>query len=237
VKSNDEIDSFYEIFIILIKILSLHVRKISSSNLIIIFLSRYFHQSFQISSFENFTFDFSSDTNLFDLKARESSSISLKKSISSSLFHHVRRRYQNDLFIRNNAIERFFRVSNMTERNKKLINFYESLTLRRNWECRVTRVNQFSFKRNRVDLNRLNHFRKISQNQNKQSQNCDDHEKSIKMQRQESSEERNQREKRVKNSEELVQFVRIENVKWFLNQTLNHHSRQQSKCHELRSTI
>jgi hypothetical protein len=57
------------------------------------------------------------------------------------------------------------------------------------------------------------------------------------MQRQESSEERNQREKRVKNSEELVQFVRIKNVKQFIDQTLNHHFRQQSKRHELRSTI
>jgi hypothetical protein len=79
--------------------------------------------------FRKFTFDFSSDTNLFDLKARESSSISFKQSLSS--FHHVRRRYQNDLSVRDNAIERFFRVSNMTERNEKSINFYESLTLRR----------------------------------------------------------------------------------------------------------
>jgi hypothetical protein len=33
------------------------------------------------------------------------------------------------------------------------------------------------------------------------------------MQRQESAQKRNQREKRVKNSEELVQFVQIKNVK------------------------
>jgi hypothetical protein len=57
------------------------------------------------------------------------------------------------------------------------------------------------------------------------------------MQRQESSEERNQRKKRVKNSEELVQFVRIRDVKRFVDQALKHHSRQQSKRHELRSTI
>jgi hypothetical protein len=43
--------------------------------------------------------------------------------------------------------------------------------------------------------------------------------------------------KRVKNLEELVQLVRIKNVKRFVDQTLNHHSRQQSKRHELRSTI
>jgi hypothetical protein len=57
------------------------------------------------------------------------------------------------------------------------------------------------------------------------------------MQRQEFSERRNQREKRVKNSEELVQLVRVKNVKRFVDQALNHHSRQQSKRHELRSTI
>jgi hypothetical protein len=57
------------------------------------------------------------------------------------------------------------------------------------------------------------------------------------MQRQEFFEERDQREKRVKNSEELVQLVRIKNVKRFIDQTLNHHFRQQSRRHELRSTI
>jgi hypothetical protein len=138
---------------------------------------------------------------------------------------------------RNNAIERFFRISNMTERNEKSINSHESLTLRRDRECRTIRVNQRNLKRSRLDLNRLNHSREASQDQNKQSQSCDDHEKSIKMQRQESYEERNQREKRVKNSEELVQLVRIKNVKRFADQTLNHHFRQQSKRHELRSTI
>jgi hypothetical protein len=57
------------------------------------------------------------------------------------------------------------------------------------------------------------------------------------MQRQESFEERDQREKRVKNSEELVQLVQIKNVKRFVDQALNHHFRQQSKRHEIRSTI
>ncbi len=41
----------------------------------------------------------------------------------------------------------------------------------------------------------------------------------------------------MKNSEELVQLVRIKNAKRFADQTLNHHSRQQSKRYELRSTI
>jgi long-subunit acyl-CoA synthetase (AMP-forming) len=90
----------------------------------------------------------------------------------------------------------------MTERNEKSANFYESLTLRRNRECRISRFNRFD----------LNHSRKASQDQNKQSQSCDDHEKSIKI-RQEFSEKRDQREKRVKNFEELVQFVRIKNAK------------------------
>ncbi len=57
------------------------------------------------------------------------------------------------------------------------------------------------------------------------------------MQRQEFFERRNQREKRVKNSEKLVQLVRIKNVKRFVDQTLNYHFCQQSKRHELRSTI
>jgi hypothetical protein len=57
------------------------------------------------------------------------------------------------------------------------------------------------------------------------------------MQRQESSERRDQREKRVKNSEELVQLVRVKNVKRSVDQVLNYHSRQQSRRHELRSTI
>jgi hypothetical protein len=111
----------------------------------------------------------------------------------------------------------------MTERNEKSANFHESLTLRRNRKCRVNRV--------RLDLN---HSREASQDQNKQSQSCDDHEKSIEMQRQKSSEKRNQREKRVKNSEELVQFVRIKDVKRSADQALNHHFRQQSRRHKLR---
>jgi hypothetical protein len=66
-----------------------------------------------------FIFDFSSDTDFFDLKTREFSSNSFKQSfqslqsslilISMSSFHYVRRKHQNDLFIRDNAIERFFR--------------------------------------------------------------------------------------------------------------------------------
>ncbi len=41
----------------------------------------------------------------------------------------------------------------------------------------------------------------------------------------------------MKDSEEFVQLVRVKNVKRFVDQTLNHHFRQQSKRHELRSTI
>jgi hypothetical protein len=57
------------------------------------------------------------------------------------------------------------------------------------------------------------------------------------MQRQRSSERRNQREKRVKNSEELVQLVRVKNAKRSADQALNYYFRQQSRRHELRSTI
>jgi hypothetical protein len=83
-------------------------------------------------------------------------------------------------FIRDNAIKRFFRVLNITEKNEKLVNFYEFLTLRQNRKRRTIRVNEFNFNRNRFDFN---YFRKTSQNQNKQFQSRDDHEKSIKMQR------------------------------------------------------
>jgi hypothetical protein len=96
-----------------------------------------------------------------------------------SLFLHVRRRHQIDFFIRDNAIERFFRVSNMMKKAEKLIDFHESLTLRRDRERRAIRINRFSL--SCFDLNRFCHFREVSQNQNKQFQNRDDHEKSIKM--------------------------------------------------------
>ncbi len=111
----------------------------------------------------------------------------------------------------------------MTKRNEKSVNFHESLTLRRNWK-RWASLNHCNFKR-------------ITQDQNQQSQNHDDDAKSVEMQRQKCSKKRDQREKRVKNSEELVQFVRFKNVKRFLDQVLNHHFHQQSKCHELRLTI
>jgi hypothetical protein len=71
----------------------------------------------------------------------------------------------------------------MTERNEKSVNSHESLTLRRDRECRAIRVSQLSSKRNRFDFNRLNHLREASQDQDKQSQSCDDYEKSIEMQR------------------------------------------------------
>ncbi len=63
-------------------------------------------------------------------------------------------------------------------------------------------------------------------NQNRQFQNRDENAKSIEMQRQRFFEKRDQREKRVKNFEELVQLVRIKNVKQFVNQILNHHFHQ-----------
>ncbi len=110
--------------------------------------------------------------------------------------YYVRRRHQNDFFIQNNAIERLFRVSKITKRNEKSTNFHESLTLRQDRERR----NKFNrFNRNRFDLDSFNHFRRISKDQNRQSQNRDDDAKSIEMQRQKSFEKRDQREKHVKN--------------------------------------
>ncbi len=77
--------------------------------------------------------------------------------VSLLLSHHVRRRHQNDFFIRDNAIEKFFRVLNMTRKNEKSINFHEFLTLRRNRERRI--------KFNRFDFNR--HLEENSQELNK----------------------------------------------------------------------
>jgi hypothetical protein len=146
--------------------------------------SNYNFLSFKLSSsvisnqfFRESIFDSLSDIDLFDLKVRSSSSL---KSLNRSLDKHVslkqlvsfvnslriqssrnlssrsyERKYQNDLFIRNNATERFFRISNMTERNERSINFYESLTLRQDRECRVSRFNRFDF----------SHSRKASQDQ------------------------------------------------------------------------
>jgi hypothetical protein len=215
--------------------------------------SDYSSLSFKLSSsvisnqfFRKSTLDSSSDIDLFDLEVRSFSSlnrhVSLKQFISKQIASSSRtqslrsyeRKYQNDLSIRNNATERFFRVSNMTERNERSANSYESLTLRRDRECRISRL---SLRHSRLSFSRLNHFREASQDQDKQSQSCDDHEKSTEMQRQESFEKRDQREKRVKNSEELVQFVRIRDAKRSADQALNHHSRQQSRRHELRLTI
>jgi hypothetical protein len=101
----------------------------------------------------------------------------------------------------------------MTKRNEKSTDFHEFFTLRRSRERRAVRVNRF----NRFDFNRFCHSSKASQNQDKQFQSRDDHEKSIKLQQQESSEERDQCEKHVKNSEELVQLVRVKNVIRFIN--------------------
>jgi hypothetical protein len=109
------------------------------------------------------------------------------------------------------------------------------LTLCRDRERRAIRVNRFS--RSRLDLSCFCHSREVSQNQDKQCQDRDDHEKSTEMQRQESSEELDQREKRVKNSEEFVQLVRIRSAKRFTDRALKHLFCQQSRRHELRSTI
>ncbi len=93
------------------------------------------NQFFQKSILDSFN-----DIDLFDLKIRSSSSL---KSFNKSFDKHVsfeqfvsfvnslrtqslrtlsfrsyERKYQNNLFIKNNAIERFFRVLNMTERNE-----------------------------------------------------------------------------------------------------------------------
>jgi hypothetical protein len=166
--------------------------------------------SFKLSSsiisnqfFRKSILDSFNDIDLFDLKVRSSSSF---KSLNRSLDKHVlfeqfvsfvnslktqssrnqssrdyERKYQNDFFIRDNAIKRFFRVSNMTDRDAKSIDFYEFLTLRRNQ--RVFKLNN-SDRRN-LDRRNFQRFRRIinikeSQKiQNRQSQNDNDHSKSI----------------------------------------------------------
>ncbi len=93
-------------------------------------------------------FDLINDIDFFDLEICSSSSLeSLNKSfdqhvsfqqfilfVNSSKIQSLRnyeKKHQNDFFIRNNAIKRFFRISNMTNRNAKSIDFHEFLTLRR----------------------------------------------------------------------------------------------------------
>jgi hypothetical protein len=163
------------------------------------------------------TLDSFSDIDLFDLEIRSSSSF---RSLNKSFDKHVsfeqlisfvnslriqsfrsqssrsyERKYQNDLSIRNNAIERFFRVSNMTNRDARLIDFHESLTLRRN--RRALKLSN-SDRRNldRRDLQRFRRIINIKESQkvqNRQSQDDSDHSKSIRVQRSRFSEERDQR--------------------------------------------
>jgi hypothetical protein len=145
--------------------------------------------------------------NLFDLKIRSFFSfnkhVSLKQFISKQIVNSSRtqwsrsyeRKYQNDFFFRNNAIKRFFRVFNMTNRNAKSTDFHEFLTLRRS--RRAFKLNN-SDRRN-LDRKAFQRFRSIinikeSQKiQNRQSQDDSDHSKSIKMQRSKFFEERDQR--------------------------------------------
>jgi hypothetical protein len=154
--------------------------------------------SFKLSSsiissqfFRKSTFDLFNDIDLFDLKIRSFFSlnkhVSLKQFISKQIvnssrtqsFCNYERKYQNDFFIRDNAIKRFFRVSNITKKNERSVHFYEFLTLRRNLKRRAIWINWFNFNRNRLNFN---HFRESSQNQDKQFQSRDDHKKLIKMQ-------------------------------------------------------
>jgi hypothetical protein len=100
--------------------------------------------------FRKSIFDLINDIDFFDLEVRSSFSLkSLNKSLDKHVslkqfilfvnssriqcFRNYERKHQNDFFIRNNVIERFFRISNMTNRNARSTDFHESLTLRRNW--------------------------------------------------------------------------------------------------------
>jgi hypothetical protein len=187
-------------------------------------VSDYNSFSFKLSSsvisnqfFRKSILDSLNDIDLFDLKIRSSFSL---KSFNKSLDKHVsfeqfisfvnslriqsfrnqsfrsyERKYQNDFFIRDNAIERFFRVLNMTDRNAKSVDFHESLTLRRS--RRALKLNNSDRRnldrRNSQRFRRIINIRESQKVQNRQSQNDSDYSKSIKMQRSKSSEERDQR--------------------------------------------
>jgi hypothetical protein len=175
--------------------------------------------SFKLSSsiissqfFRKSIFDSFNDIDLFDLEFRSSFSfksfnksfdkhvlfkrfISFVNSSKIQSFRNYEKKYRNDLFIRNNTIKFFFRISNITNRNARSIDFYEALTLRRN--RRAFKLNNSN--RRNLDRKFFKRFRRIinikeSQKiQNWQSQNDSDHSKSIKMQRSKSFEKRDQR--------------------------------------------
>jgi hypothetical protein len=157
------------------------------------------------------TLDSLSDIDLFGLEVRSSSSfrppnrssdrhVSLKQLISfasSSRTQSLRsyeRKHQNDLSIRNNATERFFRISNMTDRDAKSADSHESLTLRRSRRVlKPSNPDRRNFDRRESQrLCRIN-IRESQKIQNRQSQDSDDHSKSARMQRSRSSEGRDQR--------------------------------------------
>jgi hypothetical protein len=152
-----------------------------------------------------------SDIDFFDLEVRSSSSL---KSLNKSLDKHVslkqlisfvnssrtqslrnyERKHQNDLSIRNNAIERFCRISNMTDRDAKSADFHESLTLRRSRRAlKLSNSDRRNLDRRKSQRLRRINIKESQKIQNRQSQDNDDHSKSIKMQRSKSSEERDQR--------------------------------------------
>jgi hypothetical protein len=186
--------------------------------------------------FRKFILDFLNDTNLFDLKIRESSSILFKQSFSSSSFHHVRKKYQNDFFIRNNAIKRFFRISNMTKRNENQLIFvnlwhyvkiknveqFESINSISNAIVSISIVSIIFEKCRKI---KINNFKIVTIMRNRLK--CND--------RNLLKDEINAKNawKFLKNSFNSFELK----MKWFFNQILNHHFRQQSKRHELHSKI
>jgi hypothetical protein len=124
-------------------------------------------------------FDSINDIDFFDLEVRLSSSLkSLNKSLDKHVsfkqlisfvnsskiqsfrnqsFRNYERKYQDNLFIRDKTIKRFFRISNMTNRNEKSIDYHEFLTLRRN--RRVFKLNNFD--RRNFDRRKFQRFRRI----------------------------------------------------------------------------
>jgi hypothetical protein len=175
------------------------------------FLFKLFSSVISDQFFRKSIFDSINDIDFFDLEVRSSSSF---KSLNKSFDKHVsfkqlisfvnslrirslrnyEKKHQNDFFIRNNAIKRFFRISNMTNRDARSIDFHESLTLRQS--RRILKLNNSDRRNlNRKEFQRLRRINiKESQKiQNRQFQNSDDHSKSIKIQRLKSFEKRDQR--------------------------------------------
>ncbi len=137
-KLKNEIDWHYKIFIISFKTLSLHVKKISNSILIIIYLhSNYFHQSFQIYSLDS-QLSIQSAISIFliqkfvhCLRSNRSTNRSTNTSRLSSLYHSSICRKFNRFVINHFAI---------IKNNIKMIFLFEITRLKDSFEYQTWQI-------------------------------------------------------------------------------------------------